>query len=111
MRCMKKRSIRVMELEDFMCRCGQTDFAVTREGERPVTMSCRHCGRGYAVERLEKTTRISNLPMSFGFRSLYWDRIEPGAGGVSGVIQEGYQITEIEPPRQEPAPASEAPPE
>jgi hypothetical protein len=99
MMCMKKRSIRVMELEDFMCRCGRSDFDVAREGGKPVAMSCRHCGRGYEVRKLESKTRISNLPMSFGFRSLYWDRIEPGAGGVSGVIQEGYQITEIEPPR------------
>jgi ribosomal protein S27AE len=99
MRNMKKRSIRVMELEDFMCRCGQNDFEATHEGGRPVRISCRRCGRGYRVRKLEKTTRISNLPMSLGFRSLYWDRIEQNGKGATGIINEGYEISELPPPR------------
>ena len=42
--------------------------------------------------------RISNLPMSFGFRSLYWNEIEVGGDGLSGKMEEQYEITEIEGP-------------
>jgi hypothetical protein len=98
MKGMKKRSIRVMELEDFMCRCGETDFEVTRENGTPVKMACRRCGRNYTIKKLEKKTRLSNMPMSFGFRSLYWDRIEQGKAGAAGIISEGWEISEL-PPR------------
>ena len=60
MKDMKKRSIRVMELDDFMCRCGECDFEVTCEGKRPVRICCRRCTRSYAVKKLESRTRISN---------------------------------------------------
>jgi hypothetical protein len=98
MKDMKKRSIRVMELDDFMCRCGECDFEVTCEDKRPVRICCRRCARSYAVKKLESRTRLSNLPMSFGFRSLYWDRFERSGEGMSGIIQEGYQITELAEP-------------
>jgi len=35
------------------------------------------------------------LPMSFGFRSLYWDKIETSGGSIYGVSEQGYEIREI----------------
>jgi hypothetical protein len=89
-----KRGIRVIELEDFMCRCGARDFDVEIKEQVPVGLSCRTCGRRYSVKKTEKRTRMSNLPMSFGFRSLYWDKIEASGGGLYGVREQGYEIKE-----------------
>jgi hypothetical protein len=94
-KAMKKRRIRVMALEDFMCRCGATDFDIHREAEKPIRMTCNNCGRSFAVSELSKKTHISNLPMSFGFRSLYWDKFEMSEQGLVGVSEEGYEIKEI----------------
>ncbi|MBA7702556.1 hypothetical protein ES703_111325 [subsurface metagenome] len=92
---MKKRGVRVIDLEDFMCRCGSIDFDVEYEEDRPVLMSCQKCSRKYEVKKIEKRTSIHNLPMSFGFRSLYWDRIEHNGKSISGIIEQGYDIREI----------------
>jgi hypothetical protein len=59
-------------------------------------MRCGACDREYHVRKLEKRTSISNLPMSFGFRSMYWDRIDAGSQGLSGVSGEGYEIIATE---------------
>ena len=91
---MGKRSIRVIELEDFMCRCGSRDFDQKIIEQNPVGLTCRRCGKKYAVKKREKRTRMTNLPMSFGFRSLYWDRIESSDGGIYGVSEQGYEIRE-----------------
>ena len=56
---------------------------------------CRSCGRRYSVKKKEKRTRMTNLPMSFGFRSLYWDKIESSEGGIYGISEHGYEIREI----------------
>ena len=85
-----------MDLQDFMCRCGATDFETRMEGERPVGLICRNCGGRYSVRKLEKRTRVTNLPMSFGFRSLYWNRIESSGSSIYGIAEEGYEIREIE---------------
>ncbi len=78
-----------------MCRCGTSDLTVEARGGAPVELRCPGCGRRYSVSKLEKRTRINNLPMSFGFRSLYWDKIESGRGGLAGVSEQGYEIQEI----------------
>jgi hypothetical protein len=46
------------------------------------------------VKKKEKKFRMSNLPMSFGFRSLYWDKIEASEGGLYGISNQGYEIRE-----------------
>jgi hypothetical protein len=89
-----KRGIRVFELEDFMCRCGSRDFDTEIKEQNPVGLTCRSCGRRYSVTKKEKRTRMTNLPMSFGFRSLYWDKIEESDGGFYGVSELGYEIKE-----------------
>ncbi len=38
--------------------------------------------------------RISNLPMSFGFRSMYWEEINVEHDGLSGKLEEYYEIEE-----------------
>jgi ribosomal protein L37E len=63
-----------------------------------VSMTCRRCGRAYAVQKLQKRSRLSGLPMSFGFRSLYWDRFDHSGGSVYGVAEEGWEIREATPP-------------
>jgi hypothetical protein len=93
-----KRGVRVFELEDFLCRCGAADFRREPDGQEPVSMTCRRCGRGFAVRRLQKRSRLSGLPMSFGFRSLYWDRFDRSGGSQFGVAEEGWEIRESEGP-------------
>jgi hypothetical protein len=92
---MRRRGIRVIELEDFMCRCGNRDFETTLEEQIPVGLTCRVCGQRYSVRKNEKRTRMTNMPMSFGFRSLYWDKIESSGGSIFGVTEQGYEIREI----------------
>jgi ribosomal protein L37E len=99
-----KRGVRVLELEDFLCRCGAADFRREAEQEpepeapEPRSMTCRRCGRRYEVRRLEKKSRLSGLPMSLGFRSLYWDRFDHSGGSQYGVAEEGWEIREAEGP-------------
>jgi hypothetical protein len=90
----RQRGIRVIELDDFMCRCGSTEFHRQEEDGRPVELKCRRCGVRYTVRKLEKRTRVSNLPMSFGFRSLYWNKIESSGSSLFGITEEGYEIRE-----------------
>jgi hypothetical protein len=90
-----KRGIRVIDLEDFMCRCGSTDFERISVEDKPTGLTCRGCGRRYSVKKIEKRARLTNLPMSFGFRSLYWDKIETSGGSLQGVTERGYEIREI----------------
>lgn len=85
----------MIELEDFICRCGARDFIVDREQSAPYRMGCRACRREYRVRKLEKKASLNNLPMSFGFRSLYWDKIEINPQGITGICEEGYEISEI----------------
>ena len=92
---MGKRGVQVIELEDFMCRCGSRDFETELKDQTPVQLTCRSCGRRYSVMKREKRTRMTNLPMSFGFRSLYWDKIEASGGAIYGVREQGYEIREI----------------
>jgi hypothetical protein len=92
---MRRRGIRVIDLEDFMCRCGSTAFEHRQVDGQPVEMSCRNCGARYSVRKLEKRTWVSNLPMSFGFRSLYWNRIETSGAGIQGIREEGYELREL----------------
>ncbi len=92
---MGKRGIQVIELADFMCRCGGRDFEKEIKEQVPVGLTCRSCGQRYSVKKKEKRTRITNLPMSFGFRSLYWDKIETSGGSIYGVSEQGYEIREI----------------
>jgi len=87
-----------MELEDFLCRCGAADFRREPYDEEPVTMTCRRCGRRFSLRRLEKKSRLSGLPMSLGFRSLYWDRFDHSDGSQFGVAEEGWEIRESESP-------------
>jgi hypothetical protein len=89
-----KRGLRVLELDDFRCRCGSGDFERTEKKGVPVSLLCRSCGRSYAVRKLQKRSRLSGLPMSLGFRSLYWDRFERSAGSLYGVAEEGWEIRE-----------------
>ncbi len=91
---MKKRGIRVFELEDFMCRCGGTDFQIEQQDDR-TRMTCRQCRRSFQAKKIEKRTFINNLPMSFGFRSLYWDKIKPDGPSLFGITEEGYEIKEM----------------
>lgn len=91
---MGKRGIRVIELDDFMCRCGSREFDRKIIEQHPVGLTCRRCGRNYSVKKRERRTRMTNLPMSFGFRSLYWDKIESSGGGIYGVSEQGYEIRE-----------------
>jgi hypothetical protein len=93
-----KRGVRVLELEDFLCRCGAADFERTESDGVPVSMRCRRCGRHYSIRKLEKKSRLSGLPMSFGFRSLYWDRFDHSGGSHFGVAEEGWEIRESESP-------------
>jgi len=65
------------------------------EGQIPVGLTCRNCGGRYSVKKKEKRTRMTNLPMSFGFRSLYWDKIESSGSAIYGVTEQGYEIREI----------------
>ena len=83
-----------MELEDFLCRCGAADFERAESDGVPVAIRCRRCERGYAVRKLEKKSRLSGLPMSFGFRSLYWDRFDRSGGSLYGMAEEGWEIRE-----------------
>jgi hypothetical protein len=89
-----KRGVRVVELEDFLCRCGTGDFERTESDGVPVSLRCRSCGRSYAVRKLQKMSRLSGLPMSFGFRSLYWERFDRSGGSLYGVAEEGWEIRE-----------------
>jgi hypothetical protein len=57
-------------------------------------MRCRRCGLRFSIRRLEKRSRLSGLPMSFGFRSLYWDRFDHSGGSQFGVAEEGWEIRE-----------------
>jgi len=91
-----KRGVRVIELSDFMCRCGAQNLPRQEQNGEPVELHCSGCGRRYAVRVLRRQTRVSNLPMSFGFRSLYWDEINVSGGSIQGVTEEGYEIREIE---------------
>jgi hypothetical protein len=91
---MAKRGLRVLNLEDFRCRCGGGDFERTEREGIPVSLLCRSCGRSYSVRQLEKKSRLSGLPMSFGFRSLYWDRFDRSDGSLYGVAEEGWEIRE-----------------
>ena len=91
---MARRGVRVIELEDFMCRCGSRDFQTELEEQSPVGLTCKSCGRHYSVQKREKRTRMTNLPMSFGFRSLYWDKIQASKGGIFGISEQGYEIRE-----------------
>jgi hypothetical protein len=91
----RRRGILVIELEDFMCRCGSRDFDREFKEEIPVGLTCRSCGQRYSVKKKERRTRMSNLPMSFGFRSLYWDKIETSSSGIYGISEQGYEIREI----------------
>jgi ribosomal protein L37E len=93
-----KRGVRVIELEDFLCRCGAADFRREPGEQEPLSMTCRRCGRTYTVRKLEKRSRLSGLPMSFGFRSLYWDRFDHSGGSQFGVAGEGWEIRESESP-------------
>ena len=95
---MGKRGVRVLELEDFLCRCGEADFEITESDGVPVSLRCRRCARGYSVRKLEKRSRLSGLPMSLGFRSLYWDRFDHSGGSQFGVAEEGWEIRESESP-------------
>ena len=61
-------------------------------------MTCRRCGRRFSLRRLEKKSRLSGLPMSFGFRSLYWDRFDHSDGSQFGVADEGWEIREADGP-------------
>ena len=79
-----------------MCRCGSTVFDRKGENDSPVEMTCRQCGARYSVRKLEKRIRVSNLPMSFGFRSLYWNRIETSGASIYGITEEGYEIKELD---------------
>jgi len=90
-----KRGIHVIELEDFMCSCGGREFDTEFADRKPVGMTCRKCGTRYSVRKREKRTRMTNMPMSFGFRSLYWDKIESSGGAIYGVSEQGYEIREI----------------
>jgi hypothetical protein len=89
-----KRGLRVLELEDFRCRCGAGEFERTCREEVPVSLLCRSCGRSYTIRKLQKRNRLSGLPMSFGFRSLYWDRFDRSGGSLYGVAEEGWEIRE-----------------
>jgi ribosomal protein L37E len=91
-----KRAVRVLELEDFLCRCGEADFRREPDEGKPAFLICRRCGRSYTVRKLEKRSRLSGLPMSFGFRSLYWDRFDHSGGSLFGVAEEGWEIRESE---------------
>ena len=93
---MNRRGVRVIELADFRCRCGAADLQSRLQDDEPVELSCRACGRRFTVRRLARRSRVSNLPMSFGFRSLYWDRINVSGGTIEGVTEEGFEIREIE---------------
>jgi hypothetical protein len=90
-----KRGVQVIELEDFMCRCGSRNLETELEDQIPVGLTCLSCGRRYSVKKLEKRTWMTNLPMSFGFRSLYWDKIEVSGDGIYGISEQGYEIREI----------------
>ena len=87
-----------MELEDFLCRCGAADFRRVPDDQEPESMTCRRCGRRFSLRRLEKKSRLSGLPMSLGFRSLYWDRFDHSDGSQFGVAEEGWEIRESESP-------------
>jgi hypothetical protein len=89
-----KRGVRVIELGDFLCRCGAGDLQTTQRDGEPIALRCPRCGRGYTVRKLEKRSRLSALPMSFGFRSLYWDRYDQSGGSLYGVAEEGWEIRE-----------------
>jgi len=91
-----KRGVRVIELADFMCRCGAQDLERLERDGQVAQLRCRGCGRRYAVRALTRQTRVSNLPMSFGFRSLYWDEIDVSGGSIQGVTGQGFEIREIE---------------
>ena len=83
-------------MEDFLCRCGAADFQRQPNEDEPVSMRCRRCGRGYAVRKLEKRSRLSGLPMSFGLRGMYWGRFDHSGGSQFGVAEEGWEIRESE---------------
>ena len=82
----------------FSAAAARRTFRKTESDDVPVSMSCRRCGRGYTVRKLEKKSRLSGLPMSFGFRSLYWDRFDHSGGSQYGVAEEGWEIRESEEP-------------
>jgi hypothetical protein len=93
---MNKRGVRVIELSDFMCRCGGRELERRERDGEPVELRCPACGRRFRVRRLARRSRVSNLPMSFGFRSMYWDAIDVSGGSIEGVTEEGFEIREIE---------------
>lgn len=78
-----------------MCRCGAAGLTPVEAEGQPVALRCPACARHYSVRRLSRQTRISNLPMSFGFRSLYWDAINVSGGAIQGVTEEGFEIREM----------------
>ena len=78
-----------------MCRCGSAELEKTFKEQTPSGLTCLKCGQRYSVKKIEKRTRVTNLPMSFGFRSLYWDKIEASGDSFYGVTEAGYEISEI----------------
>ena len=93
---MRKRGIHVIDLDDFMCRCGHREFDREEQNGAATGLTCRVCKLHYSVKKKEKRIRMTNLPMSFGFRSLYWDKIETTGKGIYGISEQGYEIHEEE---------------
>ncbi len=108
----KQRKTIVYEIEDFICKCGSSTleklqipnnsshgyFKKIKESspaKEIFKLKCTSCGREYLVKKQVKKMRISNLPMSFGFRSMYWEEINVGPDGLSGKLEEYFEIEEI----------------
>jgi len=112
----KKKKTIVYDLDDFICKCGSNQlekteipkitpkrelkgyFKKTRNlesSDSSFNLHCSYCGRTYLVKKRVKRMRISNLPMSFGFRSMYWEEINIERDGLSGKLEEYYEIEEI----------------
>jgi len=92
------RKIIVYDLDDFICRCGTSGIGLVSDlenGKGSTRLRCGNCGRTYTVQKKEKKTRISNLPMSFGSRSMHWNDITADSGGLNGIIETFYEIKEL----------------
>jgi len=92
------RKIIVYDLDDFICRCGTPGLgpvSTLESGKNSTRLRCGNCGRIYMVQKKEKKTRISNLPMSFGSRSLHWNNITADSSGLNGIIETFYEIKEL----------------